>query len=576
MARKVDELILDTFRKNIGEWLSVSTGTSVFSYNFPDLETFSIGSGPNNNASIVLPKVALVIQNEYPRYNNYYPIINKVITPGVSTEYLGVGEYHAEVMIAIYYSTRDTLNNAKNILWQNLLYNKSLELLNDPVSGHMQVYMNRRFGFEEYTKDIKCYKTFVKVYCPLYYESTGYVVKRADLFLFNDATGSTNQQITSNQVSYLSDTQYNPMNPAFRRVINGDNLSATFSYSGPTPNANFVTGVYNLTGEAINDLSQISTVTEVIAYSPDVATTGSTIENPVITGYNVTVRGTVRPDKFPNTLTKWQLCLMSDDLETTITKNPSGQTITYLYQSDKYNLTYQIVESYSSSGLTTITGYIKNLLSVPISSLPNFTDYQTLLGANGLRIQRDPATGTSITSTVLTGFNFIETVTTGTATVTGLVRQKYVGAFPTLFDITTGNFSIYDNYERYGLYDLIRRTPDLYESHSYNSSGTLTGTTLTSSGYALTGQIVYTTSGSSLVSTFNVTSGQHAPITELLDNFYLKSSLNEYVTISGTTSPTYSQTTAISLPVMNFLLTKNPVWNSDGTISSINRFLTAT
>ena len=140
--RQVDKLVLETLRDNVCSWLSLSTGASVVSFNYPDFENKNYGQGSVNQATISLPQLSFVVNKESLKYNNYYPLVTEKITSGISTEQESLGEYHAEIEIGLHYRSLNDLRNAKNTLWANLLLNKHVEINSDDVSGFMRILLD--------------------------------------------------------------------------------------------------------------------------------------------------------------------------------------------------------------------------------------------------------------------------------------------------------------------------------------------------------------------------------------------------------------------------------------------------
>lgn len=564
MTRQVDKLVLETLRDNVCSWLSLSTGASVVSFNYPDFENKNYGQGgAANQATISLPQISFVVNKESLKYNNYYPLITEKITSGISTEQESLGEYHAEIEIGLHYRSLNDLRNAKNTLWANLLLNKHVEINSDDVSGFMRILLDKEIGWEDYKKDIKCYYTCVHVYAPMYYESTGYTVNRVDFLL------ETSQQTGIYSTGFMaSDKQFLPINPAFRRVVNADNLEATFAYASGN---NLITGIYTTTGEVINDLQNTTTITEIVGYAPDVTTGLFTVDNPIITGYEVSLRGVLRPDFRPNFLTKWQLCQMSDDLVHSVLSLTGAKQKIHLYTSSKHNLIYQVTENYADTSLTTITGFLRTKISDPLpeSNKPDFTDYQCLLNSSNLTLQESSITGTTYTSTGQS-FYFVETITSGNPEIR--TRQKWATSGGTLTgDVLTGSFD-----DVWGLYSLILRAPDLVQTYNYSTGNLMTGSTLISSGFFLTGQLTKTYGTGFNTTTVNVTSGsQYNANIQLLNNFITQSSYNEFALISGTISP-YVENTTLRWPIMSYSFDYRPVYLSNGLISSVSYLLNLT
>ena len=563
MSRKIDELVLNTIASGISSVLSVPTGRIWFDY--PDLENVNTSGGVNNPTTLVLPQIAVVEMDTKIKQNIYYDDINIDVSPGITTEYNPIGEYHTKLCIHLYYSTRTALKEAKNVLWQYFLKNQYLDLNNDPCSGFLRLNIHNAQQEEEFKKNIKEYALYIDAYAPVYYESTGYCINKINVLLNEEnTTGLITRPIyiiPTGSIYHLK-----PFNPAFRQIINGDSLDATFT-TGNTSSGNATINTYSASGNSI---------TEYIYYAPNVTTGAVTVTKPIATGYYLSLLGKLRPNADVNLLSNWQLINMSDDLVYTITSSTGAMTKTYNYSSSKYGHSYIEVYKYSDVGFTNLTGLTRAKVNSLSGSGAYFTDYQVLLGASGLTIveSMDPAsvtTGISGLAYTVTGrtisspaWNF--QIQESISATTGLTRTKLYssGGSASGVEFATGY------YQQFGLYDLLNRCPDTTITYRYNSSNLLTGSTILSSGYSITGNITYSISGNTKTTTISVVTGGHIPLSELEDNFYRKLSYNEFADKSGTINP-YVETDEIVYPIFDHTVTVKPIYNSNGTISSMTR-----
>ena len=135
----------------------------------------------------------------------------------------------------------------------------------------------------------------------------------------------------------------------------------------------------------------------------------------------------------------------------------------------------------------------------------------------------------------------------------------------------TGSFD-----DVWGLYSLLLRAPDLTQTYSYSTGNLMTGATLISSGFFLTGQLTKTYGAGTNITTINVTSGsQYNANIQLLNNFGVQSSYNEFALISGTISP-YVENTTLRWPVMSYSFDYRPVYLANGLLSSVSYLLNIT